>query len=468
MLLASFLLASPLQALAAPWPDLSQAPQGAVEGQNDTAVIVAIEDYAEVEDVLGARQNAADWLRWFTRTRGIPAHRVFQALDRDAKDLRIRSLLDQAAAATPAGGTVWFVFIGHGAPSKDGKDGVLVGADADRSADGVYARSVPRSEVAERLGRGKQAHVVMVLDACFSGQGASGGSLVPGLQPLIPTALASASTSGLHVLSATGSGEFSGPLAGASRPAFSYLMLGALSGWGDGVSGSPDGKVSLQEARDWTAGALNLTVTGRTQTPQLVGEDLSVGKAWRKDAPDVVALASAPPAPPPPAPSAAAPSAGATRASSAPPLREGSLSGPWMGIVQDDPMLRQGLLGTVEAPGLGSFVAAPGCTAPKGPSARERLETLRVAETLARAAIARLSAVDVSTENTVLTQDVSVETTRADGKREREARVVSAFQTLTRERAAQLIRGARTVGTYSTDDGSLICALVVVQTNSAP
>ena len=279
------------------WPDLGTTPPGAREGTNDAAVIVAIEDYAEVDDVVGARRNAADWLRYFAQTRGMPAHRVFQALDRDGKDLRIRALADEAARAVPAGGTLWFVFIGHGAPARDGQDGVLVGVDADRTADGIYARSVPRRELGERLSRGNQAHTVLVLDACFSGQGSEGASLVAGLQPLVPTRLEASADVRLHELLATGSGEFSGALQGAARPGFSYLMLGALAGWGDGGSASPDGRVSLQEARDWVAGALNLTVHGRTQTPQLVGEDLVIGRAWRTDAPDLVAMTAPPVAP---------------------------------------------------------------------------------------------------------------------------------------------------------------------------
>lgn len=288
-------------ARAASWPDLQVSPSGSREGAQDVAVLVAIEDYVEVEDVAGARRNASDWLRYFTQTRGIPAHRVFQALDRDAKDLRVRALLDQAVAASVQGGTVWFVFIGHGAPSRDGRDGLLVGADADRSADGIYARSVARSEVTERLLRGRQAHTVLVLDACFSGQSASGASLVAGLQPLVPVALEVGPSRPVHVLAATGSGEFSGALPGQARPAFSYLLLGALGGWADGANDAPDGRVSLLEARDWTAGALNLTVQGRTQTPQLVGDDLDVGRAWRRDAPDLLGMVrstESPPAPP--------------------------------------------------------------------------------------------------------------------------------------------------------------------------
>jgi hypothetical protein len=49
---------------------------------------------------------------------------------------------------------MWFVFIGHRAPSNDGRDDLLVGADADRSAQGIHQRSVPRSgEVRARLRR---------------------------------------------------------------------------------------------------------------------------------------------------------------------------------------------------------------------------------------------------------------------------------------------------------------------------
>jgi hypothetical protein len=141
-----------------------------------------------------------------------------------------------------------------------------------------------------RLDAGKQRNTIAIIDACFSGQGSSGASLVPSLQPVVPTALLD-TASRARVMTATSSGEFSGPLTGATRPAFSYLMLGALAGWADGATSDPDGAVSLAEARDWTAGALNLTTSGRTQTPRLSGDDLVIGKAWRRnDIPDLVGM----------------------------------------------------------------------------------------------------------------------------------------------------------------------------------
>jgi formylglycine-generating enzyme required for sulfatase activity len=276
---------------AAEWPDLSQQVVSTGEGRNDAAVIVAIEDYAKVDAVLGARSNADAWFRWFVGGRGIPAARVFKAYDGDATDVKIRALAKQAAASVQAGGTVWFVFIGHGAPSKDGRDGLLVGVDADRSADGLYARSVPRQELLDLLDAGPQAQTVALLDACFSGQTGTGAALVAGLQPIIPTALLEGAGRRARVLTAAGSGEFSGPLPGSARPAFSYLALGGLMGWADvDGTGNRDGRVSATELRDYVQGALNITMTGRTQTPTLLGEDGDLGRAAARVAPDLFAL----------------------------------------------------------------------------------------------------------------------------------------------------------------------------------
>ena len=77
-----------------------------------------------------------------------------------------------------------------GAPNQDGKGGVLVGYDVQQRANSLFARSLPQSELQSTLARGKQARTVVILDACFSGRTASGGSLAPGLQPLLLSTVA--------------------------------------------------------------------------------------------------------------------------------------------------------------------------------------------------------------------------------------------------------------------------------------
>ena len=69
--------------------------------------------------------------------------------------------------------------------------------------------------------------------------------MAEGLQPLIATQDLYRKTT---ILSAGEHDQFAGPLPGslpyADRPAFSYLTLGAMTGWGDE---NKDGVVTVQE-----------------------------------------------------------------------------------------------------------------------------------------------------------------------------------------------------------------------------
>ncbi len=262
------------------WPDLVIQPDIG-GGEDDAVVIVAIEDYLLVPDVPGARQNAEDWFQWFSKSRKTPLRNIILLRDTDATDAAIRDAANKASKLAGRRGTVWFVFIGHGAPSKDQKDGLLVGADAQQSAVGLYSRSVPRGEILTALKKGKQARTVVVMDACFSGRGGDGGALASGLQPLIP--VENTPSKGVTIFSAGKADQFAGPLPGAERPAFSYLLLGALQGWGDE---DKDGSVTPSEAHNYVRDTMSATVRGRNQTPQLEGGDpkpLSEGNAPAPD-----------------------------------------------------------------------------------------------------------------------------------------------------------------------------------------
>jgi len=270
MLALAALLAAP-SALAEGWPDLSKPPAGGGGGANDAAAIIAVEDYAFVSDVPGARRNAQDWYAWLSKAHGVPSTRIHMRLDLEGTDTQIREAAKRAASQVRAGGTLWFVWIGHGAPAKDGSDGLLVGADASASASGIYDRSVSRLEVAGILTGGSQERTIMVLDACFSGKSGSGEALVQGLQPLVP--VSATVDDRVTMLTATRRDQFAGALPGAARPAFSYLMLGALRGWGDADG---DRRVTAGEATRYVRDVMLAVVTDRTQEPELQG----AGDGW--------------------------------------------------------------------------------------------------------------------------------------------------------------------------------------------
>ena len=259
---ASPVTALPASPVSLPWPDLSAAPATAAEGANDAALIVGIEDYLFAPKVPGATRNATDWFTYLVDGRKVPLGQVKLLRDADATREGILGRAAEVSALVKPGGSVWVVFIGHGAPAADGKEGVLVGAAAQQKAESLYARSVRQSELAAALG-GKPT--IMVLDACFSGRASGGQPLAAGLQPLIlvhdlPAASATLLTAGK-------SDQFAGPLPGLNRPAFSYLVLGAMRGWGDA---NGDGVVTAEEAVNYAAKALIVLPIGRTQTPELV------------------------------------------------------------------------------------------------------------------------------------------------------------------------------------------------------
>jgi hypothetical protein len=283
------LVALAVGAQGASWPDISKPAVRNGAGAKDAAVVVAIEDYAYAPHVKGARSNGRDWHTWLTVGRGVPADRTHLVLDGDAALEEMRHELSSAAAQVEEGGILWFVFIGHGAPSTS-KDGLLVGADARQTASSIEARSLTRTEALTLMGGGKHHRSVAVIDACFSGKASSDSMLAEGLQPLISVdRLAQVSAT---VLMAGRHDQYAGPLAGpipgSNRPAFSYLVLGALRGWGDQDG---DGKVTAEETRSWATSGLDATMVGRAQTPELSGNGAEIlSSEARESPPDLAAI----------------------------------------------------------------------------------------------------------------------------------------------------------------------------------
>lgn len=250
--------------------------------------MIGVQDYTYVADIPGAAKNAEDWYRYLTHGRGISPGNALILRDSEATKERILRMAARIAKRVKPGGTVWLVFVGHGAPSRDAKQGLLVGADAQQDADSLFARGVSLEELARAVTRSRRFPLVAVVDACFSGRTASGDQLAKGLQPLLAVRRpVSRRTKGI-VMTAGTADQFAGPLSSIGRPAFSYLVLGAMRGWGDT---NRDGRVTGEEAAEYAREALGALVTGRTQTPQFFGSGSEVLSAGAAEAgPDLAAL----------------------------------------------------------------------------------------------------------------------------------------------------------------------------------
>lgn len=255
-------------------------------GENDAAVVVGVEKYFAVPGVPGAEANAKAWYDYFTKTRGLDPGRVRLRLGNDATREEMLEAARKYAGKAGPDGTLWFVFIGHGAPSSDGKDGLLVGVDAQQKAESLQTRSLKRGELLKALGESRAGKIVVVLDACFSGRSSDGTSIAPGLQPLVTVAAAGAVDPRMAVLTAAKGDQFAGALPGTNRPAFSYLVLGGLRGWAGRA------KVTAKDLWRYASDALDATLSGRNQTPDLLGKgSLVVGGSAGEKGPDLAALA---------------------------------------------------------------------------------------------------------------------------------------------------------------------------------
>ncbi|MBI5210105.1 MAG: SUMF1/EgtB/PvdO family nonheme iron enzyme [Elusimicrobia bacterium] len=282
---------APARAQDVSWPDLAQPVQAVGGGEGDAAVVVGIEGYAFVGPVAGAESNAKLWNRYLADTRGVPPRNVKLLTGVDATREEVLDAARKAASRAGPAGTLWFVFIGHGAPAKDGQDGLLLGVDAQQKAESLEKRGVRRGELLKILSTSRAGAIRVVLDACFSGKRPDGSSLAPNLQPLLTVASPAAVDPRLVVLTAAKGDQFAGPLPGVSRPAFSYLALGGLRGWaGQGRKGA----VTAGDLRRYAADALDATLRGRNQTPDLIGkEDAVVAVSAGEAGPNLSRLAEA-------------------------------------------------------------------------------------------------------------------------------------------------------------------------------
>ena len=257
------------KAYGQPWPPLDEPADVESTGAADVAVIVAVEDYVFMPDVPGARTNARDWESFLREGLGVST--VLTLVNEQGVREEMLEAAARAVGQAQEGSTLWFVFIGHGAPAADGSDGYLVGADSQQNPRSIESRGVLRRELLATLEAGPQKRTVVLFDACFSGQTASGQPLAEGIQPAVPVTAVATASIGTVVLAAAQSDEHAGSLPGVNRPAFSYLTLGALRGWAD----DGDGNVTAAEAVEFARREL-LAVPGRRQTPQVFGLENAV------------------------------------------------------------------------------------------------------------------------------------------------------------------------------------------------
>lgn len=298
--LATWTRAAAAEETTGVWPNVGVPSEATGDGADDVAVVVGIDHYDDLPRVKGASDNARDWEKWLLFGRHLKIENVTLLTDKQATIDVVEQRLKEAVAKTTEKSTLYFVFIGHGAPAKSGRDGVLIGSDARAVEASLYSRSIAQSRLLELVEQGKQAHSVVAIDACFNGRGQDGDALLKGTQATPPSSLVPPTKA--TVLTSSALHEYSGALPGGERPAFSYLLLGAMRGWGDA---NKDGVVTARESVAYAGIVLRTLPNNHEQHPSLSGpdQDVELSSNAREPSPDLFELrkkvvAWKPPAPP--------------------------------------------------------------------------------------------------------------------------------------------------------------------------
>lgn len=265
-------------------PDIDEPVKTGAKAPGDAALIVGIEDYFLLPDVPHADADARAFREFLRYTRGVPEARL-RSLGKGANREQILTAMDELAPTVAEGATLWVYFAGHGAADPSSGERVLLGADTQADQATFQARAVKLSELRTKAKTAK-GNAIFVLDTCYSGRARGGGDLVAGKRFAVP-AYATKPEAKLVEWTAAGPGEWSGPLEAANHGAFTYAVLGALRGWADGqVSGTPDGKVTVDEAHAYvTESLLALGITD--QHPHVLGDVSLVVSTGTEPKPDL-------------------------------------------------------------------------------------------------------------------------------------------------------------------------------------
>lgn len=208
-------------------------PKGSNVASNTFAVIIANENYTEVENVPFAANDGQIFARYCQHTLGLPEKNIRLVQDATLNQIK-RQLhwLKQIADAYNSEIKVIFYYSGHGIPDESSKNAYLL------PVDGFYAdisTNMAISDLYNSLDNLKAQQVTVFLDACFSGSQRGDNMLVSARGVKIKPKQNTVSGNML-VLSAAQGDETAYPLDSERHGLFTYYLLKKLQEAGSAIN----------------------------------------------------------------------------------------------------------------------------------------------------------------------------------------------------------------------------------------
>jgi tetratricopeptide (TPR) repeat protein len=277
-------------------PDVNVKIRTGLRSTADAAVVVGIESYPFLPAVPYAQRDADAFYNFLVYTRGVSPTRV-SLLTNDPTAGDVREALKLRAAEVGPGGTLWVYFAGHGAADPETGERLLLGVDVQPKVTSLNDTQTYSLDELHALARtSPAAHVVAVVDACYTGTGRDGKVLLEGKRFAVPAYATQNVDPKVITWTAAGPAETSGPFEPGQHGLFTYFVVGALRGWADGeFDDRRDGVVTLAEARQFVYDAVR-TVGGGEQNPAFEGTapetERLVSGTGLEARPDLAALVS--------------------------------------------------------------------------------------------------------------------------------------------------------------------------------
>lgn len=223
---------TPVRSVAASSVD-KNIPQARATASNTFAVIVANENYADVENVPFAANDGKVFAQYCERALGIPEKNIRFVQDATLNQIK-RQLhwLKQIADAYKSEIKVIFYYSGHGIPDESSKEAYLL------PVDGFYAditTNLAVSDLYKSLNDLKAEQVTVLLDACFSGSQRGDNMLVSARGVKIKPKQSTVAGN-MMVLSAAQGDETAYPYTQQNHGLFTYYLLKKLQEAGSDIT----------------------------------------------------------------------------------------------------------------------------------------------------------------------------------------------------------------------------------------
>ena len=242
------------------------------DSRNTFAVIIANEDYTQVQPVEFAANDGQTFAKYCTQTLGIPEKRVFTLINATYGEiLDAMQKLKALGEAYNGDMNVIFYYAGHGIPDESTKDAYLLPVDANgRSSAACYSLK----KLIEELGSLGARTTTVFIDACFSGAKRDKGMLISARGVAIKPRDFEPQGN-VVVFSATKDDETAMPYRNKNHGLFTYYLLKKLQ--------DSKGTTTVGELSDYVTDRVrkaSVEVNGKAQTPT-VRTPVALSDTWR-------------------------------------------------------------------------------------------------------------------------------------------------------------------------------------------